>query len=44
MEAGKAYEPPRFCIEVNVARGGWEIAVLRLHHGECVVESILDEG
>ena len=31
MEEGEAYEPPRFCIEVNVARGGRKLAVLRLH-------------
>jgi hypothetical protein len=22
-----------FCIEVNVLRGGWKLAVLQLHHG-----------
>ena len=31
MEGGKNHEPPRFCIEVNVPRGGWKLAVLRLH-------------
>ena len=33
MEGGENREPPRFCIEVNVPRGGWKLAVLRLHHG-----------
>ena len=33
MKGGEAYEPPRFCIGVNVARGGRKLAVLRLHHG-----------
>ena len=33
MERGEAYEPPRFCIEVNVARGGRKLAVLQAHHG-----------
>ena len=33
MEGGEAYEPPQFCIEVNVVRGGRKLAVLQLHHG-----------
>jgi hypothetical protein len=33
MEGGENHKPPRFCIEVNVPRGGWELVVLRLHHG-----------
>ena len=36
MEGGEAYEPPRFCIEVNVPRG---------HHGatpESTVEVTID--
>ena len=33
MEGCEAYEPPRFCIEVNGARGGQTLADLRLHHG-----------
>ena len=33
MEMGEPYEPRRFCIEVNVARGGRTLAVLRLQHG-----------
>ena len=32
MEGGENHEPPRFCIEVNVPRGGRKLAVLRLHH------------
>ena len=42
---GENHEHPRFCIEVNVPRGGWKIAVLRLHHGatlEGVVEATVD--
>ena len=45
MEGGEAYKPPRFCIEVNVARGKRKLAVLRLHHGatpESVVEGTID--
>ena len=33
MEGSEAYEPPRCCIEVNVARGGRKLTVLRMHHG-----------
>ena len=33
MEGGDNQEPPRFCIEVNVPRGGQKLAVLQLHHG-----------
>ena len=33
MEGGENHEPPRFCIEGNVPRGGRKLAVLRLHHG-----------
>jgi hypothetical protein len=32
MEGGEKHEPPRFCIEVNIPRGEWKLAVLRLHH------------
>uniref|UniRef100_A0A673X7B6 Coenzyme Q2 4-hydroxybenzoate polyprenyltransferase n=1 Tax=Salmo trutta TaxID=8032 RepID=A0A673X7B6_SALTR len=32
MEGGENHEPPRFCIEVNVPRGGRKLAVLRVHH------------
>ena len=34
MEGGENHEPPRFCIEVNVSRGGRKLAVLWLHHGD----------
>ena len=27
------FEPPRFCIEVNVPRGRQKLVALRLHHG-----------
>ena len=33
MEGGENHEPPKFCIEVNVPRGGWKLAVLWLHNG-----------
>ena len=32
MEGGENHEPPKFCIEVNVPRGGRKLAVLWLHH------------
>ena len=45
MKGGVNHEPPRFCIEVNVLRGGWKIAVLWLHHGattESAVQATVD--
>ena len=45
MEGGENYEPPRFCIKVNVPRGGLKLAVLRLHHGatlQSAVEATVD--
>jgi hypothetical protein len=45
MEWGDNHEPPRFCIEVNVPKGRWKIAVLQLHHGatlEDAVEATVD--
>jgi hypothetical protein len=33
VEGVESYELRRFCIEVNVARGGRKLAFLRLHHG-----------
>jgi hypothetical protein len=36
MEGGENHEPPRFCIEVNVPRGGRKLAVLRLPHGATI--------
>ena len=45
MERGENYEPPRFCIEVNVSRGGRKLAVLRLHIGatlQSAVEATVD--
>ena len=33
MEGVENHEPPRFCIEFNVPRGGQKLAVLQLHHG-----------
>jgi hypothetical protein len=45
MEWGENHEPPRFCIEVNVARGRRKQAVLRLHHGanlKSAVEATVD--
>ena len=32
MEEGENQELPRFCIEVNVPRGGQKLAVLWQHH------------
>ena len=45
MEGDENHEPPRFCIEVDVPRGGRKLAVLRLHHGttlESAVEATVD--
>ena len=45
IEGGENREPPRFCVEVNVARGGWKLAVFRLHHGatlQSAVEATVD--
>ena len=42
---GHTHEPPGFCIEINVPRGGRKLAVLRLHHGttsESAVEATVD--
>ena len=42
---GENHESPRFCIEVNVPRGGWNLAVFRLHHGatlQSAVEATVD--
>ena len=37
MEGGETYEPPRLCIEV---RGGWELAVFRLHQGATLQSAV----
>ena len=45
MEGGENHQPPRFCIKVNVCRGGRKLAVLRLHHGATLhsaVEATVD--
>jgi hypothetical protein len=45
VEGAENYEPPRFCIEVNVPRVGRKLALLRLYHGatlQRVVEARLD--
>ena len=45
MGGGASHEPPRFCIEVSVPRGGWKLYVLRLHHGatlQSAVEATID--
>jgi hypothetical protein len=45
MEGIENHKPPRFCIEVNVHRGGRKLAVLRLHHGDTLqmaVEAIVN--
>ena len=44
-KGGENHEPPRFCIEVNVPRGGRKLAVLRLYHGatlQSAVEATVD--
>ena len=40
MEGGENHEPPRFCIEVNVPKGGQKLAVLRLHHGATLQSAV----
>ena len=45
MKGGENHEPPRFCTEVNVPRGGRKLAVPRLHHGvtlQSAVEATVD--
>ena len=44
MEGFENHEPPRFCIEVIVPRGGWKLAVLRLHGAtlQSAVEATVD--
>ena len=36
MEVAELHEPPILYTEVNIARQGRKIAVLRLHHGATV--------
>ena len=40
MEGGENHEPPRFCFEVNVPRGGRKLAVLRQHHGATLQSAV----
>jgi hypothetical protein len=40
MEGGENHEPPRFCIEVSVPRGGRKLAVLQLHHGATLQSAV----
>ena len=45
MEGGENHELPRFCIEVNVPRGGRKPAVFQQHHGatlQSAVEATVD--
>jgi hypothetical protein len=45
MEGVENRKPARFCIEVNVPRGGRKLAVLRLHRGatpQSAVEATVD--
>jgi hypothetical protein len=45
MEEGENHDPPRFCIELNVPRGGRKLAVLWLHQGatlQSAVEATVD--
>ena len=41
MEGGEEHEPTRFCIEVNVARGGRKCTVSWLHCGAILVGYVL---
>jgi hypothetical protein len=40
MEGGENHDPPKFCIEVNVPKGGWKLAVLQLHHGDTLQSAV----
>jgi hypothetical protein len=40
MDGGENHEPPRFCIEVNVPRGGRKLAVHQLHHGVTLLSAV----
>jgi hypothetical protein len=40
MEVSENHEPPRFCIEVNVPRGGRKLAILQLPYS--FVEATVD--
>jgi hypothetical protein len=40
MEGSENDEPPRFCIEVNVPRGGQKLAVLVLHRGATIQSAV----
>ena len=40
MEGSENHEPPRLCIEVNVPRGEWKLAVLRLHRGATLQSAV----
>ena len=40
MEGCENHDPPRFCIEVNVPRGGRKLVVLRLHHGATLQSAV----
>ena len=40
MEGGENQEPPMFYIVVNVPRGEWKLAVLRLHHGATLQSAV----
>jgi hypothetical protein len=45
MEVCENHDLPRFCIEVNVPKGGRKLAILRLHHGatlQSAVEATVD--
>ena len=40
MEGSEDHEPPRFCIEVSVPRGGRKLAVLQLQHGTTLQSAV----
>ena len=41
MEGGENHESLRFCIEVNVPRGGRKLAVLWLHDGATLQSAVV---
>jgi hypothetical protein len=40
MFGGESRDSPRFCIEVNVPREEWKLALLQLHHGATLQSAV----
>ena len=40
MDGSENHEPPRFCIEVSVPKGGRKLSVLQLHQGGTLQSSV----